>query len=458
MWNLALHLHCNPSDVFVELQRTLDKDLIQIETLTDEDFYWLMWNENRNLLGILLRCPPGETLQRLFDSDQLLQMLVKAGIVTEKENMNWRGDSEWLLGVFLSKEAYHRLAEFSGTSDRWSLLRDLLRDQARQELARSLNCSPADPLPHLIAYVKNSTQSASKPKRAGAFGKGEVLDFIGISKLRTLVHVMQFALLELSKSLADTASGRLASYNTPRNLPGLINFYIGRRFKSALESTLTLDQTLRQMDFKIESVYSPGKQESPSGRNAQPYPQAGIPPQPADPEFNKNPVMAAINARDDGAGFVDVTIQYRSTKSWESVEIIHIRDVNQADAEHIQNYLPKTIGDLSSIGINLRERLLNTRIPEFSVWKRRLREAIGKANNLDEIDEAFVQCFVLSGASLKPHLTAPNLIVEPNLETGFDPSVCVEFPLALSQIAANLEAEYASQGRRLNKIPAQPPR
>jgi hypothetical protein len=445
IWNLTLRLRCNPSEVFSALRRLLDRTQTPIDPLTNDDFYWLMSQVGRDAIGQLLRCSPDEALQRLFAPEQIAQLLMQAGVASEQEVQTAGSDSGSLLNRFLSKEAHPRIEEFSGTGNRWELLHELLRDQARQELAQALNSSQEEILRYLVAHIKASTQAEPTHVSRAAFGQGEGFDFIGLSKLRGLMHRFQYALIEMAKSQAAAAKGRLPGFRVAALLPAMILFHTGRQFKAALEEMLGTTQPLRQMGFRVEPLEAAGMAGRPKTSRATEPMKASI------PELVLKEAPLDTQAVEGMEGR-EVVVRYHSPQTQQPVEILRLRGLKREDADHIQQHLPRKVGDLTLAGITLLDRVLNTQFPLFSRWKRKLREALARPNDLKSIDDAFVQCFVLSGAGLDPGAVDRNLKVCTYIKTDYSPTARVEFPKSARDIVELLQAEYSRQGQDLKLV------
>jgi hypothetical protein len=425
--DMSTRFGCKESEVFTALRQIIEQNHVRIKPLTTDDFYWLSWRGGRTTISGLLRCPVGEALQRLFDSEQLEHLLQDAGVVDEQQMKEFRGDSERLLNKFLSRDASRKLGDYWGSSNRWEILEVMLHDQARQELSWVLNCPLRDVLTHLVARIRENYQGEPLKSQKLVFGEGKGFDFIALSKLRSICTRLERTIFESSRQFADFAKSRLLGYRIAGDLPALINYYIGGYFKSALEDILYSKQPLRLLEFS-KATTSPDMN----------LPETAI------LQIVSEPVLGNSEK-------VDVIIQCRTHDS-QPVQVLKLSEVGTKDIQHLQSHLPRTIGDLPQIGATLSERLLNTFFPLAPGWRKSLREAISKQGDDNLIDEAFVQCFVLSGGSLSPKLIAPNLPVSENIRIDHSPDTHVEFPKTPKDIAEILQIDYERKKRPVEPI------
>ena len=423
-------LNCDEARVFVELRRRLDQAQCArhpepVDTLDEEDLRWLLGDPGRVIVGELLNCPPSVSLQSLFNNHLLAQSLIWATVLARSEASGM--DSEELLYKLLEPASRPKLTAWSGTSDPWEWLITVLRQEAEQKLAGEFACREGDVLRYLIASIKMPQTGDRATVPSEDFGEGRVLDFIGLSKLRVLMRRFEYSLLQQATSDADLGKARLPACRVPLLLPALIRFYAGREFKAALEALLSTVEPLRRMGGHPEP--SPGAAASQDDR------------------------LEAVIERDEyGTDEVAVVIRCSPEPGGSPVEILRLLRCSSDNAEHIKQHLPATVGQLSRAGETLPDRVLNTLLPLASPALRTLREAIGAADDPEAVDDAFVQCFLLSGASLSATTVAPQLELKGDINTGTPPSARVEFPQSAQDIAARLREDYAREGKRLRPI------
>jgi hypothetical protein len=418
--------------VFEELRDILDSRHTGSQSLSDQDLRLLFHAESQMLMGKLLKCSPGESVQTLFPADDLAGILEDLDIRRSSDATSMWDDSEFLLSLILDKKAKLQAA---GITDLFGELNWRLRPNTHHDLAHQLKCDEEDTLEELVRYLKGV---ASPSGRAPSLAGGVEYDIIAISKLRNYLHDFRERFLREAILEGGKAQARLPGHRTPGLLAGLIEYCVSGNFKTGLNSLLSSKQFLRERVTRkvTDSSAATGVLQAMIVPLEQPAPLPASAPEGAPA----------------GAQKVRVEIQYKSSANAMPLTILATDELTRDEAGQVENNMQKSCDKLSPIGANLYERILNTPLPIFSRWRRTLYAIMKSARSDDELDDSFVQCFVLSGVSFDAASIVPGLR-PPQTQTAVGTAnVRVEFPKGASEIANVLEEEYRKQGRNVNRV------
>jgi len=239
-----------------------------------------------------------------------------------------------------------------------------------------------------------------------------------------LLHLYRYRLIEEAKSQAHRAKSRLPGCRTPAGLPPAIEYYISGDFRSALQDLLSSKEALRGI-CSFEKIGS--------------LEQA-----PRDARIELVPMTREGDELAAGVWCVE-------DQSRKRTEVLRLRYLDAERLKHIQEHLPKLIGELPQTGSTIAERVLNVMLPPASEWKRLLRAALASKTDPESPDDAFIQSLVLSRVSLRPR-TGVRLDFGRPPEVPAAPDSHVEFPLGVAEIADRLREEYRLRGKELKTI------
>ncbi len=418
--------------VFEKLRDLLESRPTGNHTLADDDLRVLFQAGSQRLMGTLLKCSPSESVQTLFAADDLAGILEDLDIRRSSDATSMWDDSEFLLNKILDKKAKLQAA---GITDLFGELNWRLRPNTQHDLARQLKCDEEDTLEELVKYLKGFASPSSRPQ---SLVGGVEFDIIAISKLRSYLRDCRDRFLREAIHEAGKAQARLPGHRAPGLLAGLIQYYVSGNFKTGLNGLLSSKQFLREhVTRKVtDSSAATGVLKAMIVPLEQPASLPG----------------SAPEGTPAGAQKVRVEIQYRSSANAMPLTILATDELTRDEAGQVENHMQKSCDKLSPIGTNLYERILNTPIPIFSRWRRTLYAIMKSARGDDELDDSFVQCFVLSGVSFDAASIVPGLRPPQTQAAVGTANVRVEFPKGASEIAAVFEEEYRKQGRSVNRV------